>query len=175
MIRRVLCSAVGGMLLFASPSATVWAHDGLISTSPADGARVGVVPAEVHMVFTAPPLGIGKRVEVTDAGGHVVSVEAPRLVDSTLTQPLAGELPAGAYHVRWRVTSSDGHPISGQYSFTASAAGALATASSAAPPAASSTPWPGVAAAVGGLVMLVLLVMLVARRTRAVAPTHRSR
>jgi copper resistance protein C len=41
-----------------------------------------------------------------------------------VTQDLQPGSPAGAYTVDWRVTSADGHPISGSFTFTAEAAAA---------------------------------------------------
>ena len=67
-----------------------------------------------------------------DAGQYLVD-GAPVLVDDTVTQPLVADRPAGTYTVQWRVTSSDGHPISGTFTFEA------ATAVAAEPPA-TSTP-----------------------------------
>ena len=45
---------------------------------------------------------------------------APVVADTVLTQPLAGEA-SGVVTVLWKVVSSDGHPISGEYSFTVDA------------------------------------------------------
>jgi hypothetical protein len=53
-----------------------------------------------------------------------VQVGKPSLVDNTVTQDLQPGSPAGAYTVDWRVTSADGHPISGSFTFTAEAAAA---------------------------------------------------
>src|SRR5699024_10824890 len=35
-----------------------------------------------------------------------------------VSHPLADDLPAGEYSVDWRVVSADGHPISGEFTFT---------------------------------------------------------
>ena len=43
--------------------------------------------------------------------------------DAVVTQPVAAGAPAGEYTVRWRVTSADGHPITGSFRFTATASG----------------------------------------------------
>ena len=42
----------------------------------------------------------------------------PQLVDTTVEQGLLPEMSAGEYTVEWRVTSADGHPINGEFSFT---------------------------------------------------------
>ena len=50
---------------------------------------------------------------------------APTVRDNVLTQPLAGEA-SGAVKVLWKVVSSDGHPISGEFTFTVEGAPAPA-------------------------------------------------
>jgi hypothetical protein len=51
-------------------------------------------------------------------------------VDNEVRQSLAGG-PAGAYTVVWRVTSADGHPVSGTFAFTADEASTSPTTTSA--------------------------------------------
>ncbi|MCU1431224.1 MAG: copper resistance protein CopC [Actinotalea sp.] len=99
------------------------AHDALVSSDPADGATVATAPPTIDLVYTQPLLGIGTQVLVRDPAGNAVSAGPARLVDSTVSQDLGGDLPPGTYSVQWRVTSGDGHPISGELTFTAEAAG----------------------------------------------------
>lgn len=113
-------------LLTAGPAS---AHDVLVSTDPADGATVATAPDAVTLTFAQPALAIGTTLRVTGPGGDVQS-GAPRLVDDVVTQRLAPGIPAGSYRIAWRVTSADGHPVSGQLSFTASAANPRAPSSS---------------------------------------------
>lgn len=113
-------------LLTAGPAS---AHDALVSTDPADGATVATAPDAVTLTFAEPALAIGTTLRVTGPGGDVQS-GAPRLVDDIVTQSLAAGIPAGIYRIAWRVTSADGHPVSGQLSFTASAANPRAPSSS---------------------------------------------
>ncbi|WP_432513547.1 copper resistance CopC family protein [Kineococcus sp. SYSU DK001] len=110
---------LGAPLLTATPAA---AHDRLQSTDPADGAVVEVAPEQVVLTMSATPVALGTQVQVTGPDGSVVSAGDPRIVDTAITTTLTGDRPAGTYEVQWRVTSSDGHPISGGFSFTASAA-----------------------------------------------------
>ncbi len=97
------------------------AHDALTGSTPADGTTVAAPPASVDLTFTQPPLGIGAEVQVTGPDGVVVNGGDLTITDTTVSQPLADGLPAGTYAVAWRVTSSDGHPISGELTFTAEA------------------------------------------------------
>lgn len=109
------------------------AHNGLRSTAPADGEQVATPPTAVTLEFDQPALAVGTAVVVTAADGRVVSEGDPALVDATVTQAVSG-VSAGAYEVAWRVTSADGHPISGTFSFSVAAG-----TPSAASPSASAT------------------------------------
>ncbi|MCV0335238.1 copper resistance CopC family protein [Microbacterium sp.] len=96
------------------------AHDALVSSSPAADESVEVVPAALTLTFNAKLIGGegATEVVVTDPSGASIT-DGPATVDGAIvTQPLTGSGPAGAYHVIWKVVSSDGHPTSGEYSFT---------------------------------------------------------
>jgi methionine-rich copper-binding protein CopC len=91
-------------------------HDALRSTNPADGATIDRLPDRVVLTFDQPALGLGSEVVVTGPAGPT-SDGPPSLVDNEVRQPLRAG-PAGRYTVVWRVTSADGHPVSGTFSFT---------------------------------------------------------
>ena len=116
----VLLGSAVTLVVAAGPAA---AHDVLVSTSPANGSTVAQTPSKIVLTFTDPALSIGTQMVVTGPAGSV-TVPKPRLVDNTVVQDLPGSSPAGRYTVLWRVTSADGHPVSGQISFTSRAASA---------------------------------------------------
>lgn len=104
----VLCSVT---------AAPAHAHDELVSTDPADGSTLDTAPAQVRLSFAEPPLALGLQVVVTGPSGAVQS-GPPQLRGSTVLQPLRPGAPAGTYGVLWKVTSDDGHPVSGQLRFS---------------------------------------------------------
>jgi len=106
------------LVLFSPLSAS--AHDALVSSSPAADESVEVVPAELTLTFSAKLIGGegATLVAVTDPEGNSVTDGAATTEGAIVTQPLKGSGPAGQYHVEWKVVSSDGHPTSGEYSFT---------------------------------------------------------
>jgi hypothetical protein len=117
----VLAALVGlaAVVVAAGPA---FAHNVLLQTEPADRSTVAAVPARVTLVFDKPALALGTTIEVQgphgpEAVGHAV------LLNATVSENIRAGAPAGAYVVRWRVTSADGHPISGSFAFTARAAG----------------------------------------------------
>ncbi|MFJ4225861.1 copper resistance protein CopC [Microbacterium sp. NPDC089695] len=96
------------------------AHDALIASSPEADGTVDTLPSVLTLTFSEKLIvGDGAtEVVVTDASGASVTEGAATVDGAIVTQPLAAEAPAGAYHVVWKIVSSDGHPTSGEYYFT---------------------------------------------------------
>jgi methionine-rich copper-binding protein CopC len=114
----LVAGAVLGVLTVAGAT-SAQAHNTLRSTDPADGSTIEVAPGQVTLTFDEPAVALGTQVEVRSADGTIVSAGDPVLLDATVTQALVDDRPAGLYTVSWRVTSADGHPITGELSFTA--------------------------------------------------------
>lgn len=133
--------ALAAALLGAGPA---HAHNSLLGTDPEDGSSVPTAPERVTLTFDQPAQALGTEVVVVGPDGATVSTGSPELVDSAVTQPLVADRPAGAYTVQWRVTSADGHPLSGELTFTAEAAtgGAAGRTATDDPGAASVSPEP---------------------------------
>lgn len=119
--RRVVRRALAVLLLTAVasvfPAGVAAAHDQLVDSSPASGERLDAAPTEVRLTFAGDLMELGSTVVVADAAGQDWAGSTPVLDGPALTVPLAPDLPDGAYTVRWRVVSADGHPISGSVPF----------------------------------------------------------
>jgi len=140
-----LLLAGSGAALTAAPAAL--AHDELVSSTPADGAVLAEAPAELELVFSSALMDIGNKVIVADAAGTNLAESEPVLNRETLVQALPA-LGNGVYQVNWRAVSSDGHPITGTFSFTVEApAPAAPETSTSSSPAAASPSAPASAAA----------------------------
>ncbi|HEX2804897.1 MAG TPA: copper resistance CopC family protein [Kineosporiaceae bacterium] len=187
LTRRLRPAALSGaaalaVALLCLAAAPARAHDVLIETDPADGAVLATAPTQVKLTFAQQALRIGTRLRVTGPGGAVVSGRPVQVVGSYVTQPLDPGLTPGGYTVVWRVTSADGHPVSGTFTFTlAGSSGALPKAAPAAPavpaaPAAADTGTRGRVAVIGaaGLAVILLgtlvMVFLVRRSGRPAPP-----
>lgn len=147
---RQLLSALLGALVFAAillgaAAGPAAAHDAAESSSPADGATLATPPDQVSVTFSNNPLGLGAEFVVTDAAGASWADGPVEIVDNVASQRLRPDAPAGTYTVQWRVASSDGHPIEGRSTFTATAGAAGSTAAAAVPTL--GTPEPGTTAA----------------------------
>lgn len=115
-VTMVLAFVVVALGLATAPAA---AHDELVGTTPADGATVDTAPDQVVLTFAEPAVALGTQVLVTGPDGSKLSQGDAQLVGSTVVQALAADRPAGGYRVDWRVTSDDGHPVTGTFTFTA--------------------------------------------------------
>lgn len=178
---RVLGVVLAVTVLLMGPATAAEAHSILIGTTPRDGSTNAVVPIEVTLTFNEPAVAIGTILVVTGPAGQV-QTGAAVLIDNTVAEHLRSGSPAGRYTVAWRVTSADGHPVSGSFSFTAlapspgqqvasttsttsSPAGATITSGAAASQGGSSSAlwWIGVA---GAVALLHLMGFIVFRKPR---------
>lgn len=109
--------AVAVVALFAT-AVPASAHDKLISSDPASDQKLAEAPAEVSLTFSADVLDMGAAVVVSDADGTEWVSAVPTVDGPTVTAVLDPGMPDAGYEIRWRVVSSDGHPISGVVPFT---------------------------------------------------------
>lgn len=117
---KSLINVVVVAVVVLAGAAPVAAHNVLRSSTPADGAVLATPPADVRLVFDQSVVTLGTEVAVTGPDGPL-ALEPPAVDGETVTQSLPAGLPAGDYNVAWRATSADGHPVSGDFTFTAEA------------------------------------------------------
>ncbi|WP_410567323.1 copper resistance protein CopC [Amycolatopsis sp. cmx-4-61] len=112
----VALAAAGCAVLFGAPAAN--AHSVLLSSSPARDAAVTTPPAEVALVFNEPVETRFTELAVLgpDGASHW-EAGSVSIVDGRVAAPLRPLGPAGGYTIRYRVTSADGHPVSGAIPF----------------------------------------------------------
>lgn len=144
-LRRTVV-ALTALLLGASASLAVAtpaaAHDQLVSTFPTADSTVDASPAEITLTFNAAlnPDPASMVIEVIGPDGENYAEDPPSAQDDVFVmQHLADTAPNGLFTVRWKVVSSDGHPISGEYSYTVAA---TITPTATPEPTASETPTP---------------------------------
>jgi len=141
----VAAGLLAGLVALVAGAAPASAHTRLLSSSPASGSTVAQAPAEIVLTFAQHLLGLG-AVAVDGPGGVNVADGAPVLDGAIVTQRLAANRPAGAYHLAYRVVSADGHPVSGEVTFTASGGvGSGSSSRAAAPAAGANSPATGLA------------------------------
>lgn len=174
--RALAASAVVLMALVGGSTAAL-AHDQLDGTSPADGSTVASMPEHVTLTMSNTPATIGSQINVVDASGTNWSQGGVSVLDNIATQQLKPGAPAGKYTVKWRLVSSDSHPVEGVFTFTATAGGAssgavagpaqsaqqVSEAASQPAPDSGGIPW-SVFGLIGVLVVVVVAMIVVARR-----------
>lgn len=138
----LLAASAAGALLFAAPAA---AHAQLVSSDPADGARLKSAPTSVSIRFDE-SVGIGAfgYLQVTDQAGDRVDTgpaSHPGGDDSVVRVGLRSGLKDGTFTASYRVISADSHPVAGVIRFVVGTGPLLTTT-----PAATSTTAPNVAA-----------------------------
>ena len=133
----MLALAAGLAVLDARPAA---AHDALAQAVPAADETVTTELSSVTLTFSETPLAEFANaiaLNVTDPSGASVTTGAPVADGTTLSVPVE-VTEAGLHTVTWQSVSSDGHTISGTYTFTY--AGPIAAAAPTTPAPAASTP-----------------------------------
>lgn len=108
--------AVAATVVFAAGPAA--AHARLVSATPAPNSTVAATRT-VSLTFSEHTVPAFSGFDVVTAAGEKVGVRPSVAEDGkTLTGTLARPLAAGAYRVEWRIASSDGHRMTGSYTFT---------------------------------------------------------
>lgn len=192
--RRYAAGLVLGVVAVVATAVPAFAHDQLLSSTPADGEQLATAPTTISMTFSGELLVLdesatGAVVLVVDETGADWATGAVTVSGSEVTAELKPGMPVAGYQVRWQVVSEDGHPISGVIPFTVGDAEPMATASTPDDGAQSTTASPAATTdqiadessgafrvlLVGGigaaLAVLVLVVIRILRRPRTAAAT----
>lgn len=112
---------VSGLLAAAvcMTAATAFAHSFLVDASPTAKDHVAAPPKMVKLRFGGGVEPNYSTISIIDASGKTVVEGAKGLPDKPRELTLdAPDLAAGAYIVKYRVLSSDGHIVEGKYEFT---------------------------------------------------------
>jgi len=121
-----------------SPAAPASAHSELNSVNPAADSVITSSPSSIDLVFNQEINSDFATVNLSDSSQRPWAGTKITVTGSSVTAPVTSKLPPGRYTVAYRVVSADGHPISGQSSFTVGA-GAVPSASANGRESASST------------------------------------
>jgi len=104
------------LLLLAAMPRTGWAHAVLMESVPADGASLDAAPAALSLDFNEPVTPI--RIQLLDRQGRDMADPQGALAeDNRVRLALPPGLPKGLYVASYRVTSADGHPVAGSFTF----------------------------------------------------------
>ena len=112
------------VLAFALGTPTASAHSFVTGSDPADGSQLAQGPEQVSISFNEVPQSQFATLNVVGPDGNMWSEGDPRVEGQSVVVDVRELGPAGDYTIAYRVTSADGHPISGTVGFTLTQAGA---------------------------------------------------
>lgn len=113
-----LLFAGAAVLATAAPAA---AHNALIGSDPKDKTSLEVGPSTVTLTFDQDVQGgqgINAISVVDSNGGHYEVAGDPTIKDTAVSQKVDALGKAGEYKIGYRILSADGHPVSGELTFT---------------------------------------------------------
>ena len=116
-----LLLALAAALLLGTSTAS--AHSVVVSSSPENESSVDQGPAEATVTFNEAVQSQFASLTVVGPDGNLWSDGDPRVSGSTVAVDLRELGPTGTYTIAFRVTSADGHPVSGTRTFELTTAG----------------------------------------------------
>lgn len=109
-------AAVAGLALSATPG---FAHSFLVEATPSSKDHVAASPKTIKLRFGGGVEPKYSKLTVEDAGGKVLGEGSIGVPDKPRELSMESpELAPGKYVVRYRVLSTDGHVVEGNYEFT---------------------------------------------------------
>jgi copper resistance protein C len=122
MSRQARLVAVSLLLAAIAFAATLTAgaasaHAARVSTDPADNATVSTGPTHVSAVFNEPLQTTFAAMTVVGPDRNLWSAGQPQVQGAVVSVGVRPLGPTGNYTVNYRVTSADGHVVSGSWSF----------------------------------------------------------
>lgn len=126
--RRLGSVAVAAALLGGATAPAVLlapvaaAHSVLISVDPEDGSQLDAAPEQIVLTFNEEVNQNFASVAVTAGDDRTNRVTGEPMVDGETVTARVDDLAPGAYTVGYRVTSADGHVVSGSSVFTVAGA-----------------------------------------------------
>lgn len=121
MFMRILTTALIAVSALVSPTAS-FAHDELVSSSPAAGTTVEAGEVDIDIEFGEAIMeakdGAGTEILIVDDTTNEVLPVDCITVDGSHIYASASLYVNGPVTLTWRTVSQDGHPISESYGFT---------------------------------------------------------
>jgi len=118
---RYVVLLLAALTMGAAPPAA--AHTVLLSSDPAAGAVLQSGPQRVSATFNETVQPAFAAMTIVGPDGNLWSGGDPEVRDANVSIGMRPTGPAGTYTVNYRVTSDDGHVVTGSWSFTIAASG----------------------------------------------------
>jgi methionine-rich copper-binding protein CopC len=122
-VGRVLAAALLIATMAIAGTAVAWAHAVRVAADPTPDTAVATAPSRVSATFNEQLHSDFAAMTVVGPDGNLWSDGAPQVQGAVVNVAVRPLGPAGKYTVNYRVTSADGHVVSGSWSFTLTVAG----------------------------------------------------
>ncbi|SIS21476.1 copper resistance CopC family protein [Williamsia sterculiae] len=99
------------------------AHSTLVGSDPADNTSLSAGPQRVTLRFNEALQSSYPAMTIVGPDGNQWQDGTPVIAGASASVSVRPLGPTGEYRVNWRVTSADGHPVSGTVRFTLTTAG----------------------------------------------------
>jgi methionine-rich copper-binding protein CopC len=119
----VVVLAIGLATATLAGAGAASAHATRIATDPVEDTALTQAPPKVSATFNEALQAEFAAMTVVGPDGNVWSTGDPQVEGAVISVAVRPLGPAGTYTVNYRVTSADGHPVSGSWSFSLRAAG----------------------------------------------------
>jgi methionine-rich copper-binding protein CopC len=119
----VVVLAVGLALAAFAGAGPASAHATRVATDPVENTELTQAPSRVSAMFSEALQPAFAAMTVVGPDGNLWSSGDPQVDGAVLSVGVRPLGPAGTYTVNYRVTSADGHVVSGAWSFSLAAAG----------------------------------------------------
>jgi methionine-rich copper-binding protein CopC len=117
----VFAMALGAAALAGAGAAS--AHATRVATDPVENAELTEAPPKVSATFNEALQHQFAAMTVVGPDGNLWSTGDPQVNGAVISVGVRPLGPAGTYTVNYRVTSADGHAVSGSWSFSLATAG----------------------------------------------------
>jgi methionine-rich copper-binding protein CopC len=105
----------------ASTSERAPFHLRLEKSEPSKDAVLATAPTAIHLWYSLPPEMAVTAVKLANADGRAIAVGVPHRASgatASVDVDIKDTLRPGSYIVSWKTASKDGHPVTGDFSFT---------------------------------------------------------
>lgn len=116
-LRLGVAMVFAALMAFAG-TAVAYAHATRTATDPVENASLTTAPSRVSATFNEQLQQTFAAMTVVGPDGRLWSQGDPQVQGAVVSIAVPPLGPAGTYTVNYRVTSADGHVVSGSWSFT---------------------------------------------------------
>jgi methionine-rich copper-binding protein CopC len=121
VIRRLATATIAAALVIIGAAAPASAHERLVSADPEQGVALDIAPTSVTLTFSGEVEASGESIRITGRDGTDWAVSDVTSSGTGITAKVKAQGQPGKQVLAYRVTSADGHTLTGTYTFDVAA------------------------------------------------------